>query len=72
MMARHLRWVRLGAMAAGFLLAASALLSQGHAQAPAPKPSILFIMGDDVGWMQVGIYHRNLAPGATPNIDCIG
>jgi hypothetical protein len=29
MMARHLRWVRLGAMAAGFLLAASALLSQG-------------------------------------------
>ena len=22
------------------------------------KPNILFIMGDDIGWMQVGVYHR--------------
>jgi hypothetical protein len=29
MMARHLTWVRLGAMAAGFLLAASALPGPG-------------------------------------------
>ena len=29
MMARHLTWVRLSAMAAGFLLAASALLGSG-------------------------------------------
>ena len=21
------------------------------------KPNILFIMGDDIGWMQVGAYH---------------
>jgi hypothetical protein len=34
---RHLRWVRLGAMAVGFLLAASALLGQALAQAPAAK-----------------------------------
>jgi len=29
-------------------------------------------MGDRIGWMQVGIYHRGLALGETPNIDRIG
>src|ERR1700743_3017473 len=24
------------------------------------KPNILFIMGDDIGWMQPGCYHRGL------------
>jgi len=44
------------------------------AQAPAPaaKPNILFIMGDDIGWMQPSIYHQGLMVGETPNIDRIG
>jgi arylsulfatase A-like enzyme len=33
------------------------------------KPNILFIMGDDIGWMQVGAYHRGIGLGETPNID---
>ena len=37
-----------------------------------PKPNILFIMGDDIGWMQPSIYHRGLMVGETPNIDRIG
>jgi len=36
------------------------------------KPNILFIMGDDIGWMQPGIYHQGLMVGETPNIDRIG
>jgi len=36
------------------------------------KPNILFIMGDDIGWMQPSIYHRGLMVGQTPNIDRIG
>jgi arylsulfatase A-like enzyme len=36
------------------------------------KPNILFIMGDDIGWMQPSIYHRGLMVGETPNIDQIG
>ena len=36
------------------------------------KPNILFIMGDDIGWMQPGCYHRGLMVGETPNIDRIG
>ena len=37
--------------------------------ADAKKPNILFIMGDDIGWMQPGCYHRGLMVGETPNID---
>ena len=36
------------------------------------KPNILFIMGDDIGWMQPSIYHRGLMVGETPNMDRIG
>jgi arylsulfatase len=38
----------------------------------AQKPNIVFIMGDDIGWMQPSIYHRGLMVGETPNIDRIG
>jgi len=40
--------------------------------AQASKPNILFIMGDDIGWMQPSIYHGGLMVGETPNIDRIG
>ena len=33
------------------------------------KPNIMFIMGDDIGWMQPSCYHRGLMVGETPNID---
>ena len=41
------------------------------AQAADKKPNILFIMGDDIGWMQPSCYHRGLMVGETPNIDRI-
>ena len=50
----------------------SAMTFPAFAQAPAGKPNILFIMGDDIGWMQPSIYHRGLMVGETPNIDRIG
>jgi arylsulfatase A-like enzyme len=42
------------------------------ASAQGQKPNILFIMGDDIGWMQPSIYHEGLMVGETPNIDRIG
>src|SRR5262249_28204114 len=42
------------------------------AQQQQAKPNILFIMGDDIGWMQPSIYHQGLMVGETPNIDRIG
>src|SRR6267378_5238974 len=54
------------------LMAMAALFSAvGPAQAQDKKPNILFIMGDDIGWMQPSCYHRGLMVGETPNIDRI-
>jgi len=45
-------------------------LAAGNAvAAESKKPNILFIMGDDIGIMNVGAYHQGLMVGETPNID---
>ena len=49
-------------------LAVALTLSVNPAVA-ADKPNILFIMGDDIGIMNVGAYHQGLMVGETPNID---
>jgi arylsulfatase len=36
---------------------------------PGKKPNVLFIMGDDIGWFNVGAYHRGMMSGKTPNLD---
>ncbi len=33
------------------------------------KPNIVVIMGDDVGWFNIGAYHRGMMSGKTPNLD---
>ena len=33
------------------------------------KPNVIFIMGDDVGWFNIGAYHRGIMSGKTPNLD---
>ena len=43
----------------------------GAAGAAGGKPNILFIMGDDIGIMNVGAYHRGIMVGETPSIDRI-
>ncbi|CAN7587172.1 arylsulfatase [Pseudomonas sp. GL-B-26] len=40
-------------------------------QAADKKPNILFIMGDDIGWMQVGAYQNGLGFDTTPSLDRI-
>src|SRR5690348_8052505 len=39
------------------------------AQAQEKPPNILVIMGDDVGWFNIGAYHRGIMSGKTPNLD---
>ncbi len=60
----------LGGFVVGVVLAATSLVGP-HAQAQTPirKPNILVIMGDDVGWFNVGAYHRGIMSGKTPNLD---
>jgi hypothetical protein len=33
------------------------------------KPNIIFIMGDDIGWFNIGAYHQGIMAGRTPNLD---
>ncbi len=35
----------------------------------AKKPNIVFIMGDDIGWFNIGAYHQGIMAGKTPNLD---
>jgi arylsulfatase len=63
------------------LVAASALSAVGltspaqaqqSATAPAPagqQPNIVFIMGDDIGWFNIGAYHQGIMASRTPNLD---
>jgi arylsulfatase len=60
--------LNLALIAGGVLLIHASAL----AQAPAKKPNILVIMGDDIGWFNPSIYHRGIMGYETPNIDRIG
>src|SRR5215468_5297665 len=62
-------WSGLLALSACTMVASASSVAQAQ---PQSKPNIMFIMGDDIGWMQPGIYHRGLMVGETPNIDRIG
>ncbi len=50
------------------LVAAMAVSTQAAAQQQ-QKPNILVIMGDDVGWFNIGAYHQGIMAGRTPNLD---
>ncbi len=53
-----------------FCLTALFLLTPLSATAADPaKPNIVVIMGDDVGWFNIGAYHRGMMVGKTPNLD---
>src|SRR5580693_877323 len=59
------------------MMVVSGITNQAHAQAvekkptnaSEKKPNILVIMGDDVGWFNIGAYHRGIMSGKTPNLD---
>jgi arylsulfatase len=52
------------------LAASAAILSTVYpVRAADKKPNILVIMGDDIGWFNIGAYHRGIMSGKTPNLD---
>ena len=53
----------------GIVLATSLAIAYGSALAADKKPNIVVIMGDDVGWFNIGAYHRGIMSGKTPNLD---
>src|SRR5688572_18313855 len=49
--------------------AVSEVTMANHKQANGKQPNILFIMADDVGWSNLGAYHRGILASRTPNLD---
>lgn len=49
-------------------LVSIAALSSAAAQAPV-RPNIIVIMGDDIGWSNIGAYNQGMMSGRTPNLD---
>jgi arylsulfatase len=61
-------------IAAASALGTAAAVRQAVAQAQpaAPsgqRPNILVIMGDDIGWSNIGVYNQGIMAGRTPNLD---
>jgi arylsulfatase A-like enzyme len=68
------RWILLGstavlAAATGLVTGARAQPAAGQGAPSGRKPNILVIMGDDVGWFNIGAYHQGIMSGKTPNLD---
>ena len=56
------------------ILAAAGVLLVALTWATSPavaqqKPNIIMIMGDDIGWFNIGAYHQGIMAGRTPNLD---
>ncbi len=54
----------------GSAMLCAALVAVG-AQAQAQKPNIVVIMGDDIGWSNIGVYNQGVMAGHTPNLDAL-
>ncbi|WP_445178113.1 arylsulfatase [Pseudomonas sp. McL0111] len=54
--------------AVSMLLSAMIVPVTTHA-ADKPPPNIVVIMGDDVGWSNIGVYNQGMMAGRTPNLD---
>ncbi len=64
---------------AGTTLAAASAIATNNPLAIAPaqaqttssgqRPNIVVIMGDDIGYWNIGAYHRGMMAGRTPNLD---
>jgi len=40
-------------------------------QLPVKRPNILVVMGDDIGWFNLGAYNGGMMLNATPNLDTL-
>jgi len=68
------RWWTLALLTLMIMSSFPGFRTVGHAAARAQaagtrKFNIIFIMGDDIGWFNIGAYHQGIMAGRTPNLD---
>jgi len=61
--------MRLAKKLASILALVSMLVVPAFAADSHKQPNIIFIMGDDIGWFNIGAYNQGIMAGRTPNID---
>ena len=66
MSVRQNAWIGLFALFATVLFGAS---MPALAQTPGKQPNIIMIMGDDIGWANIGAYNQGIMSMRTPNLD---
>ena len=59
-------WLWLGLLASFALVTMSSFPAAAQQQ---QRPNIVFIMGDDIGWANIGVYNQGIMAGRTPNLD---
>ena len=50
-------------------LLAAVIVTMRPAAAQQQRPNMIVIMGDDIGWFNVGAYNQGMMSGRTPNLD---
>ena len=53
----------------GTLAAVTLAIAASSAPAQTKQPNIIVIMGDDIGWFNIGAYNQGMMAGRTPNLD---
>ncbi len=64
---KHIKTLLVVAALCGMTFAAEAAKSKEAASTK--QPNIIVIMGDDIGWFNIGAYHQGIMSGKTPNLD---
>jgi arylsulfatase len=62
---KNMRKLWLGVLA----LLAAVMAAGAPASAQQQRPNIIVIMGDDIGWFNIGAYHQGMMASRTPNLD---
>jgi hypothetical protein len=65
------KWIK-GSLVVATIFAALVLPASPNASAQENKPNILVIMGDDIGWFNLGSYNSGIMLGATPEALAFG
>src|SRR5262249_61329015 len=80
-------WLALLASAAVGAVASTPVAAQQQQRVPLPqpqpqqvqqqqqqpqKPNVVFIMGDDIGWANIGVYNQGIMAGRTPDLGRLG
>src|SRR5499427_1891863 len=61
-----IRALALGPLAVLVAMTAASMPAAAQQQ---QRPNIVFIMGDDIGWANIGVYNQGIMAGRTPNLD---